>query len=197
VNFHNGEEQSATDTRKFMNYFRALAHFGATIIVLHHTGKTTTSQEYRGSRDIKAAVDMAYHLESEFSLNEGIHLLTLRNFKGRFAPRKSFGLEFVKGTGFVAHELPTQPTARDAMQTVIEIVKAHPRSNQSQIVTLAQQAGIGKHQVENCLKDGPFNRERGNRNEWLYTLAVDQIPKIPAPREREYGNSTVPVEVVA
>ena len=197
VNFHNGEEQSATDTRKFMNYFRALAHFGATIIVLHHTGKTTTSQEYRGSRDIKAAVDMAYHLESEFSLNEGIHLLTLRNFKGRFAPRKSFGPEFVKGTGFVAHELPTQRTARDAMQTVIEIVKAHPRSNQSQIVTLAQQAGIDKHQVENCLKDGAFNRERGNRNEWLYTLAVDQIPKIPAPREREYGNSTVPVEVVA
>jgi archaellum biogenesis ATPase FlaH len=175
VNFHNGEEQSATDTRKFMNYFRALAHFGATIIVLHHTGKTATSQEYRGTSDIKAAVDMAYQ-ESEFSLNEGIHLLTLRNFKGRFAPGKSFGLKFVKRTGFVAHELPTQPTARDTMQTVIEIAKAHPRSNQSQIVKLAQQTGISKHQVEKCLADGPFNCERGTGRALLYT-----VPKIEFP----------------
>jgi hypothetical protein len=71
------------------------------------------------------------------------------------------------------------------MQAVMEIVKAHPGSNQSQIVALAQKAGIGKHQVEDCLKDGPFNRERGNRNEWLYTLAEQaQTPNLPPPNRR-------------
>jgi hypothetical protein len=35
---------------------------------------------------------------------------------------------------FISCEVPDQPTARDAMQTIIEIVKAHPGSNQSQIV---------------------------------------------------------------
>ena len=52
--------------------------------------------------------------------------------------------------GFISCEVPNQP--RDAMQAVVEIVKAQPGSNQSQIVALAQAAGIGKHQVENCLK---------------------------------------------
>jgi hypothetical protein len=67
-------------------------------------------------------------------------------------------------------------------------VKAHPGSNQSQIVALAQQAGTSKHQVEDCLKSGTFNRERGNRNEWLYTLAA-QTPKIPLPIEE--GNREI------
>jgi hypothetical protein len=52
-------------------------------------------------------------------------------------------------------------------------------------------------QVEDCLKDGPFNREHGNRNEWLYTVAAAQIPKIPAPIEE--GNREIepsPAEVV-
>ena len=48
--------------------------------------------------------------------------------------RKShLGLEFVPKKSFIACEVPDQPTARDAMQAVIEIVTAHPGSNQSQI----------------------------------------------------------------
>jgi hypothetical protein len=182
-----------------MKHFRALANLGATVLILHHTGKTPTSKEYRGSSDIKAAVDMAYCLESEVTLAGGIHRLTLRNFKARIALGRDLGLEFVPKKGFIGCEVPDQPTARDAMQTIIEIVAAHPGSNQSQIVALAQQAAISKHQVEDCLKDGPFNRERGNRNEWLYTLAEKaQTPKLPPPIEE--GNREIepsPAEVVA
>jgi hypothetical protein len=84
------------------------------------------------------------------------------------------------------------------MQAVIEIVKAHPGSNQSQIVKRAQEAGISKHKTEECLKDGPFNCERGTGKEFLYTVAEPaRTPELPAPKEREYGNSTVPAEVVA
>src|SRR5437773_11475049 len=138
-----------------MKHFRALANLGATVLVLHHTGKTATSQDYRGSSDIKAAVDMAYCVEPEFTLDGCIHRLTMRNFKSRLAPRRHLGLEFVPKKGFIRCEVPDQP--HDPMQTVVEIVKTHPSSNQSQIVALAQQAGIGKHQVEDCLKDGRFN----------------------------------------
>ena len=123
-----GEEQSATQTRAFMTHFRVLANAGATVLILHHTGKTPSSQDYRGSSDIKAAVDMAYCVEPEFTLLGCIHRLTMRNFKGRFAPGRHLGLEFVPKKGFVACEVPDQPTARDAMQTVVEIVAAHPRS---------------------------------------------------------------------
>jgi hypothetical protein len=141
------------------------------------------------AQDIKAAVDMAYCVEPEFK-DGCIHRLTLRNFKGRFAPGRHLGLEFVPKKGFFACDVADQRAARDAMQAVIEIVEANPGSNQSQIVSLAQQAGIGKHQVEDCLKDGPFNRDRGNRNEWLYTLAEQpQIPNLPPPIEE--GNREI------
>ena len=195
VQFHDGEEQSATDTRAFMNYFRQLAHLGATILILHHTGKTAGSQEYRGSSDIKAAVDMAYILEAESTFMGGIHRLTLRNFKARYAPGKNIGLEFVRRRGFVACEVPEKADAADPMQIVTKIVAANPGSNQSHIVELAQAGGISKHQVEKCLRDGPFNRQRGTRNEWLYTLT--ELPNLPVPREREAGNLPAPVEVVA
>src|SRR5690348_13542650 len=92
VQFHDGDEQSATQTRAFMTHFRALANAGATVLVLDHTGKTATSQDYRGSSDIKVAVDMAYCVEPGFTLMGGIHRLTMRNFKGRFAPGRHLGL---------------------------------------------------------------------------------------------------------
>jgi hypothetical protein len=81
------------------------------------------------------------------------------------------------------------------MQIVIDIVAGNPGSNQSQIVALGQLRGISKHQVEKCLRNGPFNRQRGSRNERLYTLA--QSPNLPALREREIGILPAPAEVVA
>ena len=199
VQFHSGDEQSASETRKFMDHFRRLANLGATVLILHHTGKTSTSQDYRGSSDIKAAVDMAYHLEPELSANEGIHLLTLRNFKGRFAPGKSFGLEFVEKQGFIACEMPDTKTAVDPMQAIVEIVRENPGSNQAQIVKMAQQVGIGKHQVEKCLKASAFHRERGTRNEIICSLAEGaELPNFPPPkREGNRETEPSPAEVVA
>lgn len=176
VQFHDGEEQSASETRGFMKHFRALAHLGATILILHHTGKTSTSQEYRGSSDIKAAVDMAYVLETESTVMGGIHRLTLRNFKARYAPGKNFGLEFISRRGFEACEVPDPPPAPDPMQTVINIVAENPGRNQGEIVVMAKQAGISKHRVEACLENGPFNRQAGTGKAILYTLAQTPGP---------------------
>jgi hypothetical protein len=97
-----------------MKHFRALANLGATVLILHHTGKASSSQDYRGSSDIKAAVDMAYCLESEMTFAGAIHRLSLRNFKGRFAPGRQLGLDFLPKKGFIPCEVPDQPTARDA-----------------------------------------------------------------------------------
>ena len=60
VEFAGCDEQSAFEIRGFMRKFRHLAHDGATVIVLHHTGKSKGSKQYRGSSDIKASVDMGY-----------------------------------------------------------------------------------------------------------------------------------------
>src|SRR5579863_1696964 len=155
---------------------------GATVLILHHTGKTITSQDYRGSSDIKATVDMAYCLESELTLAGGIYRLTLRNFKGRFAPGQHLGLEFVRRKGFIACEVPNQVAAADPLQTIIEIVTAHPGSNQSQIVALAQQAGIGKHIQRQSEASQYFSQ--GRRQNSHDSHRVTRMAKVTASREQ-------------
>jgi len=84
VEFHPGCEQSSTETRAFMRQFRRLANLGATVVVLHHTGKAETSKQYRGSSDIKAAVDTAYLLEKVPGESESLGKLSLTCFKPKF-----------------------------------------------------------------------------------------------------------------
>jgi putative DNA primase/helicase len=96
VEFAHADEQSSTEMREFMKHFRRLAHLGATIIVLHHTGKSAGSKEYRGSSDIKAAVDVAYVVTGKPSYGK-LHRLELEPFKSRIAPGQKFAMEFKEG----------------------------------------------------------------------------------------------------
>ena len=54
VAFHPGSEQDSKRDWKYMDGFRSLASAGATVIVIHHSGKSEGSKEYRGSSDIKS-----------------------------------------------------------------------------------------------------------------------------------------------
>lgn len=85
----------------------------------------------------------------------------------------------------------------DAMTIITTIVAENPGSNQSQVIELAKPAGISKHQVEKCLKDARFHCERGKHNELRYTLAPDQFPGLPVPKERETGELPAATEEVA
>ncbi len=107
VEFARCDEQSSTEMREFMKLFRRLAHRGATVIVLHHTGKSKTSKDYRGSTDIKASVDMAY-VVSGHARQGKLHRLEMNPFKSRIAPGEKFAMEFREGQGFHAIEAPKQ-----------------------------------------------------------------------------------------
>lgn len=62
VRAHDKEENSAMEMSKVMKRLRELANMGATILFLHHRGKSETIK-FRGSSDISAGVDVAYVLE--------------------------------------------------------------------------------------------------------------------------------------
>lgn len=64
VRAHGFDENSAQEMAKVMNRLRGLTHKGATIVFLHHRGKGENN-EYRGSSDILAGVDVAYLLDSK------------------------------------------------------------------------------------------------------------------------------------
>jgi hypothetical protein len=63
LRFIRGDEQDASETRRYLQYFRNLAAAGATIMVLHHVGKGDNARQYRSSTDIKASVDVAWLIE--------------------------------------------------------------------------------------------------------------------------------------
>jgi AAA domain len=141
VRFHTGDEQSAKETSAFMKLFRHLANRGATILLLHHTGKSPGSKKYRGSSDIEAAVDMAYTLDGQPRAGL-LHRLTLTNFKSRFASGKNFGMEFQVGRGF-------------------EAVEEHPGMNGDGIKELAEAAGVGRNAADRVLKTLPHRKGKG------------------------------------
>ena len=172
IEFHPGSEQSSTETRAFMRHFRTLANFGAAVAILHHTGKAVTSKLYRGSSDIKAAVDTAYLLARNTQDPEELRELSMTCFKARLAPGQNFRMTFKKTQGFVPCESfkPTQNTG----EIVAEILEARPNSNQTEIVRQAQALGCTKRQIEHCLKTGSWVKVPGPKNSTLYSLPTER-----------------------
>jgi archaellum biogenesis ATPase FlaH len=173
IEFHPGSEQSSTETRAFMRQFRALANLGATVIVLHNAGKAETAKLYRGSSDIKAAVDTAYLLRSDDDEPEKLGKLYMNCFKGRLMPGQNFGLQFCPEQGFVQCEtfVPTNTVE----EIISDILGNHPRSNQSQIVKMARAQGCSRRQAEESLKNGPWDRASGPKNSTLYSLSPAEL----------------------
>jgi hypothetical protein len=154
-----------------MKYFRALANFGATIVVLHHSGKAETAKIYRGSSDIKAAVDTAYQLESIDKESTRLGRLSLKCFKGRLMPGQNFELEFRANEGFVACEVTSRTGTVE--EIITEILEANPGSNQTEIVRLGRSRGYGKGQLQQCLGTGHWQKAAGPNNSILYSLPPD------------------------
>jgi len=168
IEFHPGSEQSSTETRAFMRQFRALANIGATVVVLHHTGKAETAKLYRGSSDIKAVVDTAYLLQKDSGKPERLSKLSLTCFKARLMPGRNFAFEFCKGHGFV----PCIPgSAKKRLETIVaELLQSSPGLNQTAIVCTVREQGFAKGEIEKCLKNGAFKQQPGPNNSILYSL---------------------------
>jgi hypothetical protein len=179
IEFHPGSEQSSTETRAFMLHFRALANLGATVVVLHNAGKAETAKLYRGSSDIKAAVDTAYLLRRVDDRPEKLGKLYMKCFKGRLMPGQNFGLEFCQRKGFVPCEYSEANSAPAPTRTIEEIVSeilaARPGSNQSEVVKQARALGCSKRQAEQCLRNGRREREQGPNNSTLYSLPARDL----------------------
>ena len=191
VEFARCDEQSSNEVRAFMRLFRQLAHAGATVIVLHHTGKSSTSKTYRGSTDIKASVDMAY-LVSGRARHGKLHRLEMTPFKSRIAPGEAITMQFAEGEGFHAVAVPKEAFDKpkvDASEIVRAIVRENPQSNATQIKALAKERGIGKRLVDEILFGAEFEEERGPHNSKLYTLRDIQFSSFPNPRVRKAGQT--------
>ena len=178
IEFHPGSEQSSNETRGYMRRFRTLANLGGTVLVLHNCGKAETAKPYRGSSDIKASVDMAYELKKVPEHSETLENLSIKCFKGRLGPVQNFGMRFERGVGFVPSERSEDHSIKTTHEVVEDILLARPGSNQGQVVELARDRGLSKHQTEAALKSGPWRTEPGRGREILYYAPDEEFELI-------------------
>lgn len=170
VGFHPGSEQDASETRRHMQAYIALAAAGAAVIVLHHVGKAETAKQYRGSSDIKAAVDLAYVLESLSEPDAGIRSLRLKAFKNRLTLPETLCIEYRDGRFDLSNH--RSETNREIIE---RIIGAHPGASKSEIENLASASGIGQKRTRVLLDDGVragwLTPEIGPRGRVSYRLA--------------------------
>jgi len=175
VAFHPGSEQDATETRRFLDRFRRLGNLGATVLVIHHTGKAETAKIYRGSSDIKAAVDLAFVFgRLSGGADHGLGRLRLRQFKNRLAEETTVVVEWT-GNGFSICSDP-QTLAQGTDRNVIEeILKQNPGANQRELIELARERGVTYHRARSALdtgtREGWLDVSTGNRGQKIYSLA--------------------------
>jgi len=171
ISFHDGDEKDASETRRYLQRFRDLADAGATIIPLHHTGKSENSKQYRGSSDIKASIDMGWLIEKLGDDPAGLLTdLLLKPFKNRIGAGTVIPLSFQDGK-FVMNTMRPE-TNREIFE---RIVRLHPNSTGAELVKVGKAAGLGKTRIESLLmegtRDGWLNVTLGKRNARYYSLA--------------------------
>jgi replicative DNA helicase len=166
IAFHTGDEQSSTDTRAFMQHYRNLAAAGATVVLLHHVGKSENAKMYRGSSDYKAAVDVAYLLEKLGDPAGALSEAKLVPFKNRFGGSTTLPLSFQDGA---FHASQRGETCQEIME---RLVKDNPGESARSLVALGRAAGMSKHQAEDHLsrgvKVGRFEVRKAGRGHGYY-----------------------------
>ncbi|MDP8989486.1 MAG: helicase RepA family protein [Acidobacteriota bacterium] len=167
-----GDENSAVDVRATMHRGRRLANLGAGVIVSHHDGKGESSKDYRGSSDLKASVDQAFHL-SNFSL-DGTKLdrLTLRCYKSRYGVDGSLLYHYAGGR-CVRDETPFAPARAQADQ-LASLLRQNPgidaRKFDAEVVKQKLGRDRGRDWLNAGVMEGGIRREPAPRNQYRYYL---------------------------
>lgn len=164
IAFHTGSEQDASETRKYTEKFQDLTRLGATVFVIHHTGKGENTKNYRGSSDIKANIDFGYVMYAKSQLKD----IRLHPFKTREGTTDDIYLRYTE-TGKFVEERDTK------LDSIIACVAANNGSNGSTIVA-ALEGQVPGYRVRKLLDlavaKGQLRTEKGltNNSVLYYTV---------------------------
>lgn len=154
IRFHPGSENDASETQKYMGQYRRLAGAGASVILIHHSGKAETAKDYRGSSDIKGSVDVAYKLTMVGDGSQ-LDLLELRAFKQRISVSPRVLVRYKDGK-FTEGDAQDE-TMRTVHEQLIELLKTHPGITSTRFYAIATEAGLGRNRSREFLTAGLAN----------------------------------------
>lgn len=148
IGFHPGAENDSSETRRYMSQYRKLASAGAGVILLHHSGKAETAKDYRGSSDIKASVDVAYHM-ANLSDDGTLGTLRLRAFKMRFSATPELVFRYVDGE-FLVDERGAAPTVTESLGALL---RANPGIRTREFEELAAVKNLGRNRARQFIQN--------------------------------------------
>jgi hypothetical protein len=171
VAFAECDENDAAQMRKFMSVLRRLADIGATVVVIHHDGKSETARDYRGSSDFKASVDQAFHV-SNIGVDGKLDRLTLRCFKSRIGFSGLIVYQYAGGK-FVRDERHDAP-ARSVADQLTDLLRQNPGIRTKGFEDAAVKKGLGRNNardfLSNSVLSGAVRREDLGRNRFSHYL---------------------------
>ena len=135
--------------RRHLSDYRKLVSLGATVLLIHHRPDKGEA-EYRGSSDIRAAVDSGWTIKRDdnSTASDPLGRLSLRPFKTRFNPGKAVQIEYHDGTFVPLHGPPRPP-----VDIVCELVRTHPGSTQAEMKKLGPQNGLAANRTVTALEE--------------------------------------------
>jgi hypothetical protein len=173
IAFAGCDENSSTEMRSHMNNYRRLTALGATVLLIHHRSEKGDSQ-YRGSSDIRAAVDAAFGVsrDDESRAADPLGRLLLNPYKTRNHPGKPLRVEYRSGV-FVPLDAPPKP----AVDIVLSLVVCHPGATQKELVQLAEKQGLTYHRVLEALEVAILAQRIEVRVERRYNTRRHYLPQ--------------------
>lgn len=168
VSYLEGSENDSAEIRKYMDGYRLLANKGATVVLLHHTGKSDSAKDYRGSSDIKGSVDLAYNL-ANLGDPSRLSLLRLRAFKSRFSSQPELVLKYNNGE----FETGEQQSPASTYDLLTELLRKNPGICAKDFEARAIESGLGRDPsrdfIDRGLRSGRIKYQKGRHNTRSYT----------------------------
>lgn len=154
VAFHSGDENDASVCRGFMHRCRRLADLGATIVIIHHDGKSETAKDYRGSSDFKAAIDLGFHV-TNFGTDGRLDKLVLRPFKQRIQVGAELTYEYAQGRFLRVEAAEARQTASEQLMALLRL---NPGVTQRKFEELATARNLGRNRARTFLNNGLLSK---------------------------------------
>lgn len=178
IAFHDGSEDDSADMRKTLQGFRHLANLGATVIVLHHSGKGDSTKDYRGSSDFKAGLDVGY-VQTNLSADPSrLDTLRLRTFKARFRVESELIIHWRNGQ-FEADDRGPALTTNELLR---DLLISNAGATVVEFEALAVDKKLGRKQARNFIANGAMAGTifitKGQRNTKRFTWVGEQGPPI-------------------
>ena len=121
---------------------------------------------------------MAYVLRKVPEKSKTLEKLSVKCFKSRLALVQDFCIRFERGEGFLLSDSPDSHSVQSTDEVIETILLGRPGSNQKQIVELARENDLSKHQVEEALKTGSWTTKPGRGREILYYVPDEEFESI-------------------